>query len=276
MPIPKLHFHIKTMKSIKIKFVTTLALAFTLGLMAFVNIHQEPKPVLYVIGDSTVQNSDGNGKNLYWGWGSLLYPYIDTNRIAIRNHAKAGTSTRTFILDGRWDKILATLKKGDFVIMQFGHNDHAGISDTIQQKGSLLGISDSTQEIISIRTHQKELVHTYGWYLQKFITEAKAKGAFPIVCSLVPRNKWVKGEVVKEAEYPEWAEAEAKKNGAYYINLNRVIAGHWKELGADEVKKFFPGDGTHTNLQGAQFNARCVIEGLKQVTDCPLNEYLKP
>ena len=244
--------------------------------MAFINSRQEQRPVLYIIGDSTVQNNDGNGKNDYWGWGTPLRAYLDTSRILLQNRAKSGTSTRTFILDGRWDKILSTLKKGDFVIMQFGHNDHAGVSDTVQQKGTLLGIGDSTREIISIRTHQKAIVHTYGWYIQKFITETQAKGAIPIVCSLVPRNRWEKnGDVFKEAEYPEWAEAEAKKNGAYYINLNRIIAGHWKELGQTEVKKFFPGDGTHTNLKGAQFNAGCVVEGLKQIKDCPLNQYLK-
>ncbi|MBW4890251.1 rhamnogalacturonan acetylesterase [Mucilaginibacter sp. HMF5004] len=264
------------MKNIKdtlsVKLITILAL----GLMAFVNISQDEKPVLYIIGDSTVQNNDGNGKNAYWGWGTLLKPYLDSTRISLQNHAKSGTSTRTFILDGRWNKILKTLKKGDFVIMQFGHNDHAGVDDTSKQKGSLLGISDSTKEIISIRTHQKEIVHTYGWYMQKFITEAKAKGAIPIVCSLVPRNRWEKnGEVVKEAEYPEWAETEAKINGAYYINLNRIIAGHWKELGQSEVKKFFPGDGTHTNIDGARLNASCVVEGLMQIKDCPLNLYLK-
>lgn len=250
-------------------------LMISLGLAAFINIRQQEKPVLYVIGDSTVQNSDGNGRNDYWGWGTLLKSYLDTTRISLQNHAKAGTSTRTFILDGRWDKILKTLKKGDFVIMQFGHNDHAGVSDTAKQKGSLLGISDSTQEIISIRTHQKEIVHTYGWYMQKFILETKAKGAIPIVCSLVPRNRWLTGEVVKEAEYPEWAEAEAQKNGAYYINLNRIVAKHWKELGQTQVKKFFPGDGTHTNIEGARLNAASVYEGLKAIPNCPLNQYLK-
>ena len=234
------------------------------------------RPVLYIIGDSTVQNSDGNGRNEYWGWGSLLYPYLDSNKLAIRNHAKAGTSTRTFILDGRWDKILATLKKGDFVLMQFGHNDHAGVDDTTKQKGSLLGISEETKEIISIRTHQKELVHTYGWYLRKFVKEAKQKGAVPIICSLVPRNKWEKGQVVKEAEYPEWAEAVAKKEGAYFINLNRIIAKHWVEMGPDAVNTFFPVDGTHTNLKGAELNAKCVMEGLKGIKECPLNTYLKP
>lgn len=261
----------------RIKLLGVPVLLMALLLSAFISYRQQPRPVLYIIGDSTVQNNDGNGKNDYWGWGSLLRPYFDTTKITIRNHAKAGTSTRTFILDGRWDRILATLKKGDFVIMQFGHNDHAGVDDTLKQKGTLPGISDSTKQIISIRTHQPETVHTYGWYMRKFITEAKAKGAIPIVCSLVPRNKWEKnGDVTKEAQYPEWAETVAKANGAYYINLNRIIAAHWVALGPAKVKTFFPGDGTHTNIEGARLNAASVIEGLKQLKDCPLNQYLKP
>lgn len=252
-----------------------LLAACALMLLSFTIVRQLEKPAIYIIGDSTVQNSDGNGRNAYWGWGSLIYPYFDTGRIAIRNRAKAGTSTRTFILDGRWDKIMATLKKGDFVIMQFGHNDHAGVDDTIKQKGTLLGISDSTKEIISIRTHKPEIVHTYGWYLRKFITETKSKGAIPIVCSLVPRDRWNHGQVIEEAEYPEWAEAVAKANGAYYINLNRIIAAHWIAIGQDSVKHFFPGDGTHTNINGARLNAASVVEGIKRLKDCPLSQYMK-
>lgn len=249
--------------------------AVALILLSFTIIGQEEKPTVYIIGDSTVQNSDGNGRNAYWGWGSLIYPYFDTSQISIRNRAKAGASTRTFILDGRWDNIMSKLKKGDFVIMQFGHNDHAGVDDTTRQKGTLLGISDSTREIFNIRTHQVETVHTYGWYLRKFITETKSKGAIPVVCSLVPRNRWDHGQVVVEAQYPEWAEVVAKANGAYYINLNRIIAAHWIEIGQDSVKHFFPGDGTHTNINGARLNATSVVEGIRNLKDCPLSHFMK-
>lgn len=268
------------MKKLKLKYSKRPGLICALLglslLLSFTIIRPSKKPTIYIIGDSTVQNSDGNGRNAYWGWGSLIYPYFDTVRIAIRNHAKAGTSTRTFILDGRWDKIKTVLKKGDFVIMQFGHNDHAGIDDTIRQKGTLLGIGDSTREIISIRTHQPEIVHTYGWYLRKFIEETKARGATPIVCSLVPRNRWEHGKVVVEAQYPMWAEAVAKSAGAYYINLNRIIAAHWLAIGKDSVQHFFPGDGTHTNLNGARLNARSVVEGIRSLKDCPLQQYMRP
>jgi len=253
------------------------SLFFLLGiaLVSFTVIKFQQKPVLYIIGDSTVQNSDGNGKNEYWGWGSLLHPYIDTNKISIRNHAKAGTSTRTFISDGRWDKILETLKPGDFVMMQFGHNDASPINDTSRARGTIKGTGEEVQEIVNLKTGKPETIHSYGWYLRKFVNDAKAKGATAIICSLVPRDKWKDGKVVVEDEYPAWAEETAKTTGAFYIDLNSIIARYWEQMGAENVKVFFPVDHTHTNLKGGQFNAVCVIEGLRGIKQCPLNNYLK-
>ncbi len=263
------------MEHFRKKSIKPWLFVIAIGLVSFTIIRFQQKPVLYIIGDSTVQNSDGNGKNDYWGWGSLLYPYMDTNKIAIRNHAKAGTSTRTFISDGRWDKILAVLKPGDFVMMQFGHNDNGLLDDTARARGTIKGTGEESRTIFNPITQKQETVYTYGWYLRKFVNEAKTKGATAIICSLVPRDKWKDGKVVVEEQYPAWAEETAKTTGAYYINLNSIISRHWEEMGQEKVKPFFPGDHTHTNLMGGQFNARCVIEGLKQIKQCGLNSYLK-
>ena len=91
---------------------------------SFVLLKKE-KPTLYIIGDSTVRNGDGRGGNSQWGWGSFIADYFDTTKIRVLNLAIGGRSSRTFITEGRWDKILNDLKKGDYVIMQFGHNDAA-------------------------------------------------------------------------------------------------------------------------------------------------------
>src|SRR5689334_22528852 len=80
---------------------------------------QKDKPTIYIIGDSTVRNSNKE----QWGWGTLLPEFFDSNKINISNQAMAGRSTRTFIKEGRWYKVLSTLKKGDYVMMQFGHNE---------------------------------------------------------------------------------------------------------------------------------------------------------
>lgn len=238
-------------------------------------IRQTRRPVVYIIGDSTVQNSDGNGRNEYWGWGTLLKKYLDTTRISLQNHAKPGASTRTFMSEGLWQKVLLQLKPGDFVLIQFGHNDQAVINDTAKAKGTIKGIGDDTLQIINMKTHQPEIVHSYGWYMRKYIREAKEKGAIPIVCALVPRYKWHKtGKVNRETDYVNWAGEVAETSGAFFINLNEIIAAKWEQQGKDAVKRFFPVDGTHTNLEGATLNASAVAEGLATLKNCPLTNYL--
>ena len=87
-----------------------------IALSSFVLL-QDKRPVFYIVGDSTVRNGDGTGKGSLWGWGSFIADHFDTSKIAIRNHALGGRSSRTFITEGRWDKVLSDLKKGDYVIM---------------------------------------------------------------------------------------------------------------------------------------------------------------
>ena len=78
------------------------------------------------------------------GWGTVITPFFDTTKIDVRNHAIGGRSTRTFITDGRWDRILETLKKDDYVIMQFGHNDQSPLDDTARARGTIKGIGDDS------------------------------------------------------------------------------------------------------------------------------------
>src|SRR6184192_3918968 len=80
-------------------------------------------PTLWIIGDSTVRNGQDTGNNGQWGWGNPIASYFDTSKINVQNWALGGTSSRTFRTIGRWDKVLAQIKAGDFLILQFGHND---------------------------------------------------------------------------------------------------------------------------------------------------------
>jgi len=84
---------------------------------------QSALPTLFLIGDSTVRNGDATGSNGQWGWGEPLVNLFDPTRVTIVNRAIGGRSSRTFLTEGRWDKVLSELKPGDFVMMQFGHND---------------------------------------------------------------------------------------------------------------------------------------------------------
>src|SRR3954451_14827267 len=161
-------------------------------------------PTLFLIGDSTVKN----GTKGQVGWGQCIGSLFDSSRLNVNNRALGGRSSRTYLTEGLWGKVLAELKPGDFVLMQFGHNDGGSLTNG-RGRASLKGIGDETQEITNNGTN--ELVHTYGWYLRKYITDTKAKGATPIVLSLVPRNIWNDGKVARSSkDYGKWAADAAK------------------------------------------------------------------
>jgi len=255
------------MKNIGLKLIIGLTLAITT--VAFV---PKSKPALHTIGDSTVRNANKET----WGWGTPIASLFDTTKIHVENNAMAGRSTRTFLSEGRWDKVLETLKPGDFVTMQFGHND-GSVPDTTNagRRGVLKGIGEETKEL-TWPDGKKETVHTYGWYLRKFIRETKAKGATPIVVSMIPRNVFKNGKVVRATnDFGKWAADVAKEENAFFVDLNKITADKYDAWGPEKVKTFFPGDHTHTNLEGATVNAESVVEGIKGLKDCDLKKYLK-
>jgi rhamnogalacturonan acetylesterase len=237
---------------------------------------KKEKPVFYIIGDSTVKNGDGTGKGSLWGWGDFIAGYFDTTKLSVQNHAIGGRSSRTFITEGRWDKVLATLKKGDYVIMQFGHNDSGPLDDTARARGTIKGIGTESKEVYNPIMKKQEVVYSYGYYMRKYIRDTKAKGAIPIVCSPIPRNDWKDGKVARSNDsYAGWAQQVAKEEGAYFINLNDLVATKYEAMGADAVKPFFPGDHTHTDINGAKLNAQIVIDQLKKLNPGKLNKYMK-
>jgi len=230
------------------------------------------KPTIYLIGDSTVHNND----KVQWGWGSMLPEFFDSTKINISNQAMAGRSTRTFIKEGRWDRVLATLKKGDYVMMQFGHNEGSR-PDTSRggYRGVLKGIGEDTVQLTWLGG-SVETVHSYGWYIRKFVRDTKAKGATPIVLSMIPRNEFREGKVLRaDKDYGLWAKQVAEQEGALFIDLNAITSDKYDAWGPDKVKTFFPGDHTHTNQEGARINAASIAEGIKADPKNPLNQYLK-
>ncbi len=238
-------------------------------------ISKKEKPVFYIIGDSTVRNGDGSGRNQQWGWGSFIDGYFDTMKISVRNLAIGGRSSRTFITEGRWDKIMATLKKGDYVIMQFGHNDASPLDDTARARGTIRGTGEESKEIYNPITKKQELVHTYGWYMRRYIRETKARRATAIVCSLVPRDNWKDGKVQRSDDsYAKWAKEVAAEEDAAFIDLNSLVALKYEELGQEKVKAFFPADHTHTDIEGGKVNAAIVIDAIRVLKDVKLKKYL--
>lgn len=231
-------------------------------------------PTLWLIGDSTVRNGQGNGSNGQWGWGEPLVDHFDAARINVVNRALGGRSSRTFVSEGRWAQVLAQLKPGDFVVMEFGHNDSSPVNDDSRARGVLKGIGEETEEIDNMLTKKHEVVHTYGWYLRLFIREARAKGAIPVVCSLIPRDNWKDGHVQRSADsWAGWARAVADSEKAPFLDLNNRIADRYDELGQAKVAELFKTDHTHTSRAGAELNARMVVEAMRAIEGNPFRGY---
>jgi rhamnogalacturonan acetylesterase len=250
----------------------TLSLLLFACAFAIPAIAETNKPTLFVIGDSTV-NKATKGQQ---GWGERLGEFFDTSKITIANHAIGGRSSRTFLTEGRWDKVREQLKPGDFVLMQFGHNDSIKPDDPQRPRGSLRGTGEETQKFSVPPTKRLELVHTYGWYLRKYVSEAKEKGATPVVCSPVPRNIWRDGKVGRATnDYGKWSHEVAEQERVAFLDLNELIATRYESLGAEKVKPLFYGDHTHTSPEGAKLNAEIVAEGVKQLPDKALVKFLK-
>lgn len=236
-------------------------------------------PTLFIIGDSTVRNGNGTGHGGQWGWGDFLAPYFNTNKINVVNDALGGTSSRTFYRD-RWPGVKAMMKPGDFVIMQFGHNDSSPINETVlnsktRARGTIRGVGPETRSVTNILTKRFEVVHSFGWYEKQIITETRARGAVPMVCSLIPHNRWKNGRAVRDKDnYAGWAGEVAQATHAPFLDINEIIARRYDELGQKKVKPLFiVGAGPHTSMAGAQTNATCVVAALKGLKQNPLAPY---
>jgi len=229
-------------------------------------------PSLWIVGDSTIRNGQDTGNNGQWGWGNPIAAYFDRDRINVVNYALGGTSSRTFMTPGRgqtqsdWDVVMANIQPGDFVIMQFGHNDGGKPDDPARARATLPGNGEETQEIDNPITGKHEVVHSYGWYMRKYVTDAKSKGAAEVyICSLIPRNHWQNGKMDAGQKYPQWAKDAAAQAGAIYIDLHQLAASKYEAMGEKKTTDvYFPdGETTHTDWAGAILNAGCVTEGIK-------------
>jgi lysophospholipase L1-like esterase len=233
----------------------------------------DPKlPTLFIVGDSTL-----NSNAPLRGWGQELAQFFDLKKINVVNRAIGGRSSRTFQYEGRWDKVLADLKPGDFVIIQFGHNDVGKYDDpAAKDRPSIHGEGDETLELTRFFDGKKEVIHTFGWYMRKYGNDVKAKGATAIFCSMVPHKDWESGKIIrKEREtFVKWTANAAKISGAAFIDLNEIIALEFESLGVEKVEPLFGDKRTHSTPAGAILNAEMVISGIKALKKPKLRKYL--
>lgn len=244
--------------------------------LGFTN-QQVSKPKLVLIGDSTVKNGDGLGRNGQWGWGDRIAPCFDTARIEVVNRARGGRSSRTFITEGLWKETLDVLKPGDYLLIQFGHNDGGSLNQN-RARGSLRGVDGCVTETVQIEaTGKPETVYTFGAYLRRYVREAKAIGVTPFLVSPVPRNMFKDDGTITRSDstYGDWTRQIATEEGVEFIDLNNLVANKLEKIGKPVVdSSLFKGDHTHTSWMGANLNALTVVEALQQMQGCDLKQYL--
>ena len=254
----------------------------------------EGKPVVFITGDSTVKNADKDSDGM-WGWGAVANTIFDESKIDIINAAMAGRSCRSYLNEGRWEKVYNSLKPGDFVLIQFGHNDISPI-DKPKYRGAIAGTKDtchvyrmqaakedlSKQNVIDQKLKANtqigsyEVVYSFGWYLKKFIQDVREKGATPILVSLTPRNEWPNGKIERRNDtYGKWYREVAAETGCEFVDLHNITADFLdKKCGKKEkAMKYFNHDHTHTSLLGAKTNAQSIAKGLRD-NKSPLAKYL--
>ncbi len=233
---------------------------------------RDPKlPTLWIVGDSTL-----NSNAPLRGWGQDLAQFFDLSKINVVNRAIGGRSSRTFQYEGRWDKVLSEMKKGDFVLLQFGHNDVGRYDDpAAKDRPSLHSEGDETADAKRL-DGKMETVHSFGWYMRKYGNDARAKGATVIFCSMVPHKDWADGHIVRKEreQWVKWTFNAAQATHAAFIDLNEIIALEFEALGPDKVAPLFGDARTHSTPAGAMLNAQLVVAGIKELKQPNLKKIL--
>ena len=212
---------------------------------------------IFIAGDSTAAERDTSNDNPERGWGQMLQNYFNKNFVVVDNHARGGRSSKSFIGEGRWDEILKKMKKGDYAIIQFGHND---------------GVEDEERHT--------DPDSTFLEYLTKYAKDTIEHGGIPILMSPVSRRWWKNGALVDgHGEYRYGAEKVAKELKVHFVDACTITYKVISDAGDEGSKKYFmvsegKDDNTHYTILGATTTAKLLAEAIvKEVPE--LAEYHK-
>lgn len=246
----------------KNKFTLTLMLLTTI---LFINATlQEDHLKIYMIGDSTMANKVP-GVYPETGWGQVFHEYFN-DHVVIDNRAQNGKSTKSFIAENRWQHIMDSLKAGDYVFIEFGHND---------EKVDKPGVGATLDE--------------YRANLLRFVNDARSKQAIPVLMTPIMRRSFHDGVFHDtHGAYPDVVRALAKENKVAFIDMHEKSEKLLVATGEEETKKIFNWadsgayagfskgvkDNTHLNPVGAHKMAELAVEGIRELK-LPLAKYLK-
>jgi lysophospholipase L1-like esterase len=240
-------------------------------------------PTIFIVGDSTARN----GADL--GWGDHFAHYFDTTKVNVANRAIAGRSARSYMNEGAWDRVLAEIKPGDYVLLQWGHNDGGGpLTPDFKGRGEGKGIGEESVDIPIAMPYKAgplmgkttETIHTYGWYNRKYIADTRAKGATPVLLTVTVRNIWPMGpdgkpHIERDMGYRDYDMQIAAAEHVLLVDMATIAADKFEMLGVRTTALLFPIDHTHTSPVGAEMNAASVVTALQNAKS-PLVDYLAP
>jgi len=219
-------------------------------------VNRPPVTTIFMIGDSTMANKDTTGGRQERGWGMMLQDCFDSRRIHIDNHAVNGRSSLSFINEGRWGRVLELIRPGDYVIIQFGHNDEKPDADRHTEPGS-----------------------TFDANLERFVNESRQRGGIPILMNAVVRRNFAESTdslIDTHGLYREVPRQVAEKLYVPFVDANRITHDLEQGMGNAASKRlhmwFQPGehpsephgkqDNTHYNIYGARTVARLLADAL--------------
>ncbi|KAF8899039.1 SGNH hydrolase [Infundibulicybe gibba] len=210
---------------------------------------------VYLAGDSTM--AKGGGGSGTEGWGQFLGQYLT---IPVVNSAVAGRSARSYTDEGRFTTLINTVKSGDFVVIEFGHNDGTSVVDNGRQDA--VGDGYDTTATVTAANGTKIVVHTFPYYIQNAVTSLKAKGAIPIVSSQTPDDIWSGTSIAPGPRFVGYAQTAASRTGVVYVDHFDYVAQAYGKLGQTTTMGFYPIDHTHTSPAGATVVAQAFVRGL--------------
>jgi len=254
-----LEFHNKNglMKKTKMstKIITGSFLVAISAILVTMAFTPKQTPTIYLVGDSTMSDKRISSYP-ETGWG-MPFQYYFTDEVEVENHARNGRSTRTFIEEGRWETIKETLNPGDFVMIQFGHNDE-----------------------VPTKTRYTP-PEQFQQFLRQYISESRAVDAHPILLTPITRCQFDENGQVKETheQYSELMREVAESEGVPLIDMDRKSQAMLTEIGEEKSKLLFlqlePGqnpnypdgvtDNTHFSETGARMMAELVLNGLEEL-----------
>jgi hypothetical protein len=242
-------------------------------------------PTLFIAGDSTA----ATGSPVARGWGALLVDYFDTSKVNLVNMAQGGARFNGYI-NTVWPQLVAAIKPGDYVVIEFGHNSGPlpGIGEETAAappaRGGRGAATNPSTAPAPAAADGANLLHTHGWYLRKFIADVKAKGGIPIASTITLRKRWMpdgkierlKEQVAGQGGMSDWTRQVAAADNVLLVDHSNIIGDIYDRIGAEEVKKLFATEAEylHPNTAGAIINCEAFIAGLKAIPDMPLTKYL--